>query len=276
MGAVEVIDADCGLRIVQSHQVRGLRVHVAVGSVVDFAGDAIVNAANEGCLSGGGVDGAITDAGGPQLADARRDLPVVAGTRQVRCPTGRAVITRAFGRLRCRWVVHAVGPSYHMHKGTDAECDLLLRSAYASALELADVQDGLRTIAFSLLSSGIYRAHRPLATVLEIGLAALRDVAERAHASRAADAAGSTGVTDVYLVAFTTQERLELMGAANKVLGVPESALPRSPLVQPADTTARAVGAADATRDEAVDAAPGAATAAAVVEAPAPAPTLNI
>lgn len=255
MGDAEMMGGDCGLGILQSHELHGLRLHVAVGSVVDFAGDAIVNAANEGCLTGGGVDGAITDAGGLQLAEARRDLPIAAGTRLVRCPTGSAVVTRAFGRLRCRWIVHAVGPSYHTHKGSDADCDLLLRSAYASALELADAQDGLRTIAFSLLSSGIYRAHRPLAAVLEIGLAALRDVAQRTRAARAADAPRSTNVTDVYLVAFTAEERRELMDAAVRVLGTPQPALTSSQPAQTADATVCPGGAAGATGDGVGDAA---------------------
>ena len=103
------------------------------GSVVAFSGDAIVNAANTGCLGGGGVDGAINDAGGRKLRAARAALPMLAPW--TRCLTGGAVSTEA-GTLSCKRVIHAVGPDYR-DDGTEEECDALLASAYAAALAQA-------------------------------------------------------------------------------------------------------------------------------------------
>lgn len=94
----------------------------------------------------------------------------------MRCPTGRAVITPA-GSLHCRFVIHAVGPNYHV-VGQDEEGDALLRSAYASSLEVAAEQTGIHTLVFSLLSSGIFRGQRPLAAILRAGLSGLRDTSD--------------------------------------------------------------------------------------------------
>ena len=85
---------------------------VSQGNIVAFDGDAIVNAADTKCLYGKGVDGAINQAGGPQLIAARKSLPVVAGTTNVRCPVGEARTTIA-GSMRAAWVIHAVGPNFN-------------------------------------------------------------------------------------------------------------------------------------------------------------------
>lgn len=213
MAVASIVDT-LGLEgVLESHIVHGITLHVAVGSVVTFTGDAIVNAANEGCISGGGVDGAITDAGGDGLHDARLALPIVEGTRAVRCPTGRAVITTA-GSLRCRFVIHAVGPNYHA-VGQDEEGDALLRSAYASSLELAAEQTGIHTLAFSLLSSGIFRGQRPLAAVLRVGLSGLRD----ASAALGVAPGKKLDLADIFLVAYTSDEKRELLEAARTVFG---------------------------------------------------------
>merc|ERR1712183_343959 len=96
------------------------QVIAAGGSVVDFSGDIIVNAANSGGLGGGGVDGAINKKGGKELERARSELPIVSHDKEehstravdaVRIPTGEARITTA-GDLTCKWVVHAVGPQF--------------------------------------------------------------------------------------------------------------------------------------------------------------------
>ncbi|MCX7807687.1 MAG: O-acetyl-ADP-ribose deacetylase [Deltaproteobacteria bacterium] len=109
--------------------------------------DAIVNAANESCLGGGGVDGAIHRAAGPELLQACRRLPEQ--RPGVRCPTGKAVVTPGF-LLPARYVIHAVGPRYH-----EPNAAFLLASAYRSALELAEGL-GVRTIAFPAISCGAY------------------------------------------------------------------------------------------------------------------------
>ena len=136
---------------------------VSDGSVVSFQGDALVNAANNRCLGGGGVDGAVNDAGGYKLEDARWELPVVSPPN-VRCRTGDAVATVG-GDLAVEHVIHAVGPDYRDYDD-DGEGDAVLRSAYTAALRVAQ-QLEVTTLAFSLISASIYRAHRPLPAVLQ-------------------------------------------------------------------------------------------------------------
>ncbi|CAA6654630.1 unnamed protein product [Spirodela intermedia] len=115
---------------------------------VDGSTDAIVNAANERMLGGGGVDGAIHRAAGPELLAACRQVPEV--RPGVRCPTGQARITPAF-RLPASRVIHTVGPIYD----TDSQPKVSLRSAYRSCLSLAK-ENGIQYIAFPAISCGVY------------------------------------------------------------------------------------------------------------------------
>ncbi|MFJ8691321.1 O-acetyl-ADP-ribose deacetylase [Streptomyces roseolilacinus] len=111
--------------------------------------DAIVNAANSSLLGGGGVDGAIHRAGGPEILAECRALR--ASHHGGGLPTGRAVATTA-GRLPARWVIHTVGPVYR-EDGGDPE---LLASCYRESLRVADGL-GARTVAFPAISTGVYR-----------------------------------------------------------------------------------------------------------------------
>jgi len=125
----------------------GLRIHR--GDITRLAVDAIVNAANERMLGGGGVDGAIHRAAGPRLLEACRDVPEL--RPGVRCPTGDARITPAFD-LPAMHVIHTVGPVWR--GGSESE-ERLLAACYRASLELAEAH-GLRSIAFPAISCGAF------------------------------------------------------------------------------------------------------------------------
>jgi O-acetyl-ADP-ribose deacetylase len=122
-------------------------IKIIHGDITKLEVDAIVNAANSSLMGGGGVDGAIHRAGGPTILDECRKIVA----RQGRCAAGQAVITSG-GNLSAKYVIHTVGPVWHGGNNNEVQ---LLKNAYLNSLKLA-VENGVKTIAFPNISTGVY------------------------------------------------------------------------------------------------------------------------
>ena len=123
------------------------RIQLIFGDITKLEVDVIVNAANSSLMGGVGVDGAIHRAGGPIILAECREIVA----RQGRCETGQAVITSG-GNLPSKYVIHTVGPVWHGGNNNEVQ---LLRNAYLNSLKLA-VKNGIQTIAFPNISTGVY------------------------------------------------------------------------------------------------------------------------
>ncbi|MFD0792539.1 O-acetyl-ADP-ribose deacetylase [Mucilaginibacter litoreus] len=135
------------------------RIEIKKGDITKLQVDAIVNAANSSLLGGGGVDGAIHRAGGKQILDEC----IAIRNKQGGCPTGEAVITTG-GKLPAQYVIHTVGPVWNGGKRNEAQ---LLANCYTNSLKTA-VDNGIKTIAFPNISTGIY--HFPKLQAAEIAV----------------------------------------------------------------------------------------------------------
>ena len=156
------------------------RIHIIQGDITQLDVDAIVNAANSSLMGGGGVDGAIHRAAGPQLKEACRPLGG--------CPTGEAKITDGFN-LKAKYIIHTVGPVWNNNTQNE---EALLASAYCRSLEVAAEND-VRTIAFPSISTGAYRFPFERATGI-----ALREITKFLEAHELP--------TEVTLVAFSESD----------------------------------------------------------------------
>lgn len=135
------------------------KISILQGDITRIAADAIVNAANSSLLGGGGVDGAIHRAGGPEILEACR----IIRARQGSCKTGQAVITPA-GKLNARFVIHTVGPVWN---GGNKKENELLEAAYLNSLQLA-IDNGVKSIAFPNISTGIYKFPKDRAAAIAV------------------------------------------------------------------------------------------------------------
>ena len=167
-------------------------VKIIQDDITTLAVDAIVNAANQVMLGGGGVDGAIHRAAGPELYEACLKVPEV--KPGVRCPTGEARITPGFG-LPAKFVIHTVGPVYR--DGNHGEPEKL-SACYRSSLALA-AENGCKSIAFPCISTGVYGY-----PVEDAGRIAVREVKRFLSAADGAEREGSE--MDVFFCCFSAHD----------------------------------------------------------------------
>lgn len=142
-----------------------MQIEVLRGDITALAVDAIVNAANQALSGGGGVDGAIHRAAGPELPKACGAIPMV--RPYVRCPTGEARITPGF-RLPARWIIHTAGPAWQGGLSGEPE---QLASCYRESLRLAAEHD-IASIAFPAISCGVFGY--PVDDAVAIAVASVR------------------------------------------------------------------------------------------------------
>ena len=174
-------------------------IKIIQGDITTLAVDAIVNAANQQMLGGGGVDGAIHDAAGPELFEACLKVPEV--RPGVRCPTGEARITPGF-KLPAKYVIHTVGPVYYDGEHGEPE---KLAACYRNSLALA-AENGCQSIAFPCISTGVYGY--PIEDAARIAVREVREflAAKDAKTAEGEGRASSRPPTEVIFCCFSARD----------------------------------------------------------------------
>lgn len=174
------------------YKYKGTKISIIKGDITQVEVDAIVNAANNKLLGGGGVDGAIHRAGGIEILN---ECKKIGG-----CPTGEARITTA-GNLPCKKVIHTVGPIYKGGNNHEAQ---LLYNAYYNSLIIAE-ENQLKTIAFPSISTGIYGY--PIERAVDIAIKAVMDFID-----------GSRAIEEIIFVLFSVQDYEIYRGKLESIL----------------------------------------------------------
>jgi len=185
---------------------------IAAGSLLDYVGDAIVNAANEGGSGGFGVDEQVNRAGGFQLKEARKAFNGI--------PTGYAKVTPSFDHHKVKHIIHATGPVYRTKYGMTfddqntlsdyfTKKDPLLVSTYKASFDCAK-ELCIETLAFSLLSAGVFRGERSLEDILRIGL---KSVVNNCY----------EGLREVTMVCWTKEEQDVMTKLVDEFAANPEA-----------------------------------------------------
>jgi O-acetyl-ADP-ribose deacetylase len=172
-----------------SKTLQGCTLTVCQGDITRQAVDAIVNAANSSLMGGGGVDGAIHKAGGPQILEECLQIRKTQGG----CAAGEAVITSG-GKLTAQYVIHTVGPIYRGGKNNEAK---ILANAYRNSLQLA-VDYGLKTVAFPSISTGAYGY--PVEEAAKIALSAVLEFLQKRATSSPDDS--QSNLSEIKFVLF--------------------------------------------------------------------------
>lgn len=217
-----------------SDRVVGVHFVAYGGSILDYYGDAIVNAANTGGVSGFGVDEMINRAGGPRMREARRQFNGI--------PIGGAKVSPSFEHSRVKMVIHAVGPVFRetsLAKETPQAKDAQLASAYKRAFQQA-LEHGCVSVGFCLLSAGVFRGQRLVREVIDVGVVALQqaiiEAVSMTQASRDITPGCSCGsgaecfdkyethlplgpMREVAMVAYSVEEQDALLSSCTKLLG---------------------------------------------------------